>query len=98
MARKTTKTTETKKEETEKATFGVPEIAEATGLQEASVRAALRDSDFEKDGKYWDFPTKTAQKEVLNFFKERSDRKPNMEKEKEEPTETKKTRSTRRKK
>ena len=58
--------------------YTVKDVAEAVGLQEASVRVGLRDSDFEREGRSWTWSTKKAFDEVCKFFKDRSDRRPDL--------------------
>ena len=62
--------------------FTVDDIVEATGLQPASVRVGLRESDFKKTGRQWGWNTKKDFAEVLKFFKERAAKQPDTGKEK----------------
>lgn len=58
--------------------YGVSDLVESTGLQEASVRVALRASGFTRAGRSWGWNSKKEFDEVLAYFKERSSRKPDM--------------------
>lgn len=70
MARKakTEETTE-KAPAAEKPNYGVPELAEALGLEPASVRVKLRKSTFEKKGRAWGWNTKKDFDEVVKAMK-----------------------------
>lgn len=56
--------------------YTVDDIVTATGLQKPSIRIALRDSDFKKNGASWGWNNKTDFDDVLKFFKVRSARRP----------------------
>jgi hypothetical protein len=45
--------------------YGVPELAEAMGIQEASVRVALRNKDIPKAGRAYGWNTKAELDEVV---------------------------------
>lgn len=60
--------------------YGVKELADATGLQPASVRVGLRDSDFEKAGSQWGWNNQKEFDKVVAFFKDRSERRPDTSK------------------
>lgn len=65
-------------EKTPEFKYGVSDLVESTGLQEASVRVALRASGFTRAGRSWGWNSKKEFDEVLAYFKERSSRKPDM--------------------
>lgn len=65
-------------EKTAEFKYGVNDLVESTGLQEASVRVALRDSGFTRAGRSWGWNSKKEFDEVLAYFKERGSRKPDM--------------------
>ena len=64
------------KDEGETFEFTVADLEKATGLQPASIRVGLRESEFGRSGKQWGWNSKKEFDEVVAFFKERSDRKP----------------------
>lgn len=76
MARKTTKTAESKETQTsakDEPKFGVADLVEASGLQPASVRVALRELGVEKNfGNKYGWNTKKDFDEVVKGLKERS--------------------------
>lgn len=53
----------------EKPKYGVPELAEALGIEGASVRVKLRKSKFEKSGRAWGWDTKKDFDEVVKELK-----------------------------
>ena len=77
MARKTTKTTaaetETKASAKNEPKYGVNDLVEASGLQPASVRVALRELGVEKQfGNKYGWNTKKDFDEIVKGLKERS--------------------------
>ena len=77
MARKTTKATAAKETKAPAAKdepkYGVNDLVEATGLQPASVRVALRELGVEKEfGNKYGWNTKKDFDEVVKAMKERS--------------------------
>lgn len=91
---KKTEKTETKTKDTGPK-YGVPELAEATGLQPASIRVGLRDSEFEKSGRQWGWETKKDFDEVVKWFKARAEKQPTK---KEATSEKKPTRRSKKSK
>lgn len=61
--------TEDKAPAAEKPKYGVPELAEALGIEGASVRVKLRKSSFEKEGRAWGWNTKKDFDEVVKELK-----------------------------
>ena len=91
MARKTTKTTASKETETKASAkdepkYGVNDLVEASGLQPASVRVALRELGVEKEfGNKYGWNTKKDFDEVVKALKERSAKRVTAPKEDEVP-------------
>ncbi len=74
-----------KSDEAEDFEFTVDDLAKATGLQPASVRVGLRESDFERSGKKWGWNSQKEFDKVVAYFEERAERKPNTSKEEAKP-------------
>lgn len=89
MAKKaTTKTTEAKTETkaADEPKFTVDDLVEATGLQPASVRVALRELGVEKEfGNKYGWGTKKDFDEIVKAMKERSSKRVAQPKEEEAP-------------
>lgn len=45
--------------------YGLPELAKALDVEEATARAKLRTAEIEKDGRYYDFGSKAGLEKVV---------------------------------
>jgi len=67
-----------KEEQAAEFKYTLEEVEKETGLKPASIRAALRTSDFKRSGSSWGWNTKAEFEQVLKYFKDRTGRRPDM--------------------